>query len=32
MGFIKENVNPKGWKCGDCVIRACSSAAGDVLG
>lgn len=28
MEFIKENVNPKGWKCGDCVVRACSSATG----
>ena len=24
--FIKENMNPKGWKCGDCVIRACAKA------
>lgn len=24
--FIKENLNPKGWKCGDCVIRACAKA------
>lgn len=24
--FLKENVNPKGWKTGDCVIRACAKA------
>lgn len=24
--YIKENVNPKGWKCGDCVVRACAKA------
>lgn len=24
--FLKENMNPKGWKCGDCVIRACAKA------
>lgn len=26
--FLKENVNPKGWKCGDCVVRACAKATG----
>ena len=26
--YIKENMNPKGWKCGDCVIRACARATG----
>lgn len=24
--FIKENVNPKGWKTGDCVVRALAKA------
>lgn len=24
--FIKYNANPKGWKTGDCVIRACAVA------
>ena len=24
--YIKENMNPKGWKTGDCVIRACAKA------
>ena len=24
--YIKENINPKGWKCGDCVVRACAKA------
>lgn len=26
--FLRENINPKGWKCGDCVIRACAKATG----
>lgn len=26
--YIKENMNPKGWKCGDCVVRALASATG----
>ena len=26
--YLKENINPKGWKCGDCVIRACAKASG----
>ena len=26
MLFVKENSNPKGWKIGDCVIRACAYA------
>lgn len=26
--YIKENMNPKGWKAGDCVIRACAKATG----
>lgn len=27
MEFIKLNVNPKGWKTGDCVIRALTTAS-----
>lgn len=26
--FIRKNINPKGWKTGDCVIRACAYATG----
>ena len=26
MEFIKRNVNPKGWKTGDCVVRAITTA------
>ena len=26
MEFKKENINPKGWKTGDCVVRACALA------
>jgi len=27
MKFVKENVNPKGWKTGDCVVRAIAKAS-----
>ena len=27
MEFVKENVNPKGWKTGDCVVRAIAKAS-----
>lgn len=26
MEFVKENINPKGWKTGDCVVRALAKA------
>ena len=26
MEFVKENLNPKGWKTGDCVVRALAGA------
>lgn len=26
--FLRENVNPKGWKCGDCVVRALTKLSG----
>lgn len=26
MEFRKENINPKGWKTGDCVVRALATA------
>ena len=26
MEFVKVNMNPSGWNCGDCVIRALSKA------
>lgn len=26
MEFIKQNINPKGWKTGDCVVRALAKA------
>ena len=28
MEFKKENINPKGWKTGDCVVRAIAGATG----
>lgn len=27
MEFVKENVNPKGWRTGDCVVRAIAKAS-----
>lgn len=26
MEFVKQNLNPKGWKTGDCVVRAIANA------